>query len=220
MPFFFVCCVRRSILPILALCFSLLLSACLAESPALLRQKEGKEKPVCVPVASLSGELAGVVCGDETLQFFMPSPEGWNVDWDASRLLGVATMYFMEGSGFDDARIILYPRVDVALAASQEAAARKQAKKTLDAMRARTGGSGTKLVGPASYLTVDGTEFTLFFFDNGQPPNEYESAAYLLNNDLLLTVVFSARSLDDRECFLPEFRKVLEGITLPGASAK
>ena len=191
-----------------------------ADSSVSASASQNQASGGCFPVSTVYGQLFAMYCQQGKDSFFVHSPEGWGADWEAAKRLNVGVIYTFMGARFDNAQAVMYPQVHSApQAGSLEEAAQKQAEISAGSIGRNTGKSPLIRKGEA-YVNGNGLVFAIRFFDDGPYPNGAEAAAYLVRGDTIFTLVLSAYTAEQREAALPDFKKALEGVMLPGQEKK
>lgn len=153
------------------------------------------------------------ICYYESEAYVVAPPPGWGDLPDTAAGFGLCGMYTPDRADFHGAPAIIYPRV-VAPPPGEADPAGALAERSRRQLSALPGGENTVLRKADSVTSAGGLEFELFFIDNGPQPNNYELLACHAGDESILLLVLSATEREERDRFVPDLMRMLDGIFL------
>ena len=157
-------------------------------------------------------KAGGAICYHGSSGFIVGPPQGWKNDRGVAEQFGICMMLIPADRNFDDAPVIMYPKVTPRL--KGENPVEEQVQFVLTEMRARPGGEAVTARPGPDITSESGLLFTTRYFDRGPAPNSFEMVAYSLTEDTLFFTVLSARTDQEREAAIPVLREFLVDVAL------
>lgn len=145
------------------------------------------------------------ICYDAHNAFSFSAPEFFFADTKSADQLGLCVIYIPKKTTFDNAPVILYPRVvttPLSLASFIEKDKKDFLKKAVTAFIEKQ----------HPYLSKSKLQFEVRFFHNGPPPNEYELVYYLKAKKAVLLLGLSARKKSDLIKYEISLKNLADGI--------
>ncbi|MGE5047471.1 MAG: hypothetical protein ACM3PC_02800 [Deltaproteobacteria bacterium] len=146
-----------------------------------------------------------VVCHEARNVFLIDAPRGWTADYEKGHELGVCAMFYPRGFTFDEAPVVVYPKLvetDEALGAFMASDLKTFSSQT----------ANSKLLKLPPVAGPGGVRFELRRLRDGPSPTEQEIIAYHAGKGAILIAVLSARASGPIARFEPAFRTFLRKI--------
>lgn len=155
-----------------------------------------------------------VICYHETAGFIVSAPKGWVNDAEAASHLGICALYIPQGTSYNDAPAVIYPKAGTrGTDGSLHDTAKALAELGQKMLSSRPGGENLRLRQGKDIKTEGGETFALWYFDQGPPPNEWEAVAYLPKNTDVLLLVLSTRLEAAREAHMKDLEAVAHAVS-------
>jgi hypothetical protein len=148
------------------------------------------------------------ICRRDEAGFLIRLPDGWQNIPDAANHFNLCFMAVSNGTNFNDAPAVVYPRIFVRSPGRSPAdAADNAAQIALKALARAPGGENISLRVGESFTTPPGLPVEIRYFDNGPYPNVFEAVTYVTYDTAVLGLILSAKTREARDTFLPVLLK-------------
>lgn len=159
-----------------------------------------------------SGDVGGILY-HRSKGFLINPPQGFVNDKGAAERLGVPLLYVPEGKNFETARVFIYPKTGTISGEGEDAVSFLVAF-TCSKLATRPGGQNLTVKEGRNIPTRTGGKFFVRHFNQGPPPNEWETVAYLSKGGTVLMLVLSARDAEERDKAFPTFEAMVHNVTM------
>jgi len=170
---------------------------------------------ICIAGVSLKSiatnkiENIDVVLIRETTTIGMHAPKGYFLDRTSAEGMGICGFYLNTGKSFHTSPTLIYARIS-APGIAGEKGVESLVKEVSNSYKSQS--PTFKLEKKPEYKSKSNLKYTIRYFMNGPPPNNFEAGAYLQRDKAVMLVIYSAKTEKEFSAFLPAFYETLDRI--------